>query len=216
MSRFRLVRGSTDCRVAMLVLRPRALHAQFDARSTVLSRGAAKYSRATAHITHGKFRSSATCIRRRARRRRHGGHLRHHQAGPPGPATSTARGTRSRRRASPTVTAATAAISSPSGFRQVGPAGRRWSAGVRLGAGAGGRRDLPRPLLVHEHGGGGLLHLQDPAPRRKRGRGADSELHPATKSFRSTAHSRSPPLSVTTNDSEIAAPKSSSHIPDWK
>ena len=48
------------------------------------------------------------------------------------------------------------------------------------------------------------------------GRREDSELHPATKSFRSTAHSRSPPLSVTTNDSEIAAPKSSSHIPDWK
>ena len=48
------------------------------------------------------------------------------------------------------------------------------------------------------------------------GKREDSELHPTTKSFRSTAHSRSPPLSVTTNDSEIAAPKSSSHIPDWK
>ena len=65
---------------------------------------------------------------RPARHRRHGGHLRRHHAGSPGPATSTAHGTRWRRRpALPTITATTAAISSPSGFRRAGPEGRRWS-----------------------------------------------------------------------------------------
>ena len=44
----------------------------------------------------------------------------------------------------------------------------------------------------------------------------DTDPHATTKSSRSTEHSRSPPPSVTTNDSEIPAPKSSSHIPDWK
>ena len=37
-------------------------------------------------------------------------------------------------------------------------------AGARLRLGAEGRHDLPRPLLVHEHGRGGLLHLQYRAP----------------------------------------------------
>lgn len=44
----------------------------------------------------------------------------------------------------------------------------------------------------------------------------DTDPHATTKSSRSTEHSRSPPPSVTMNDSEIPAPKSSSHIPDWK
>ena len=74
----------------------------------------------------------------------------------------------------------------------------------------------PRDIIAERFGIDTLNRSEDSLTKVSKRKVEATRSQATTNRSRSTAHSRSPPVSVTTNDSEIAAPKSSSHIPDWK